>query len=234
MCAAAARTRPALQKSGIVDAAMAIAREQGLDAVSMRSVAAVCGVQAMSLYHHVRNKADLLALMAQRSLSQLPQPDPDLAPRPQLTQMVLAMHRMGIANPALLEALAATPYPGGPANQDQTTQTSQAVQAVSLSMAALSGWVVELLQRAGVPEPHLPRTWRAVITLIVGTTFITLSQLRLTPDLDTDDAAATNNSQQQQQQDLQWQIERLLVAGPTAGDSAPRTIRGRVITPSRT
>ena len=39
---------------------MRIMDEEGLDAVSMRRVAREVGVEAMSLYHHVRDKEDLL------------------------------------------------------------------------------------------------------------------------------------------------------------------------------
>jgi AcrR family transcriptional regulator len=42
---------------------MVIADEEGFDAVSMRSVARALGSGTMTLYHYVRNKDDLLALM---------------------------------------------------------------------------------------------------------------------------------------------------------------------------
>lgn len=44
----------------IVTAAVALADEDGMAAVSMRKVAARLGVEAMSLYHHVANKDALL------------------------------------------------------------------------------------------------------------------------------------------------------------------------------
>lgn len=56
---AAERRRP-LDRDQIVTAAVALADEDGLAAVSMRKVAARLGVEAMSLYHHVANKDDLL------------------------------------------------------------------------------------------------------------------------------------------------------------------------------
>lgn len=39
---------------------MAIADEGGIEALSMRSIATKLGVEAMSLYHHVANKEDIL------------------------------------------------------------------------------------------------------------------------------------------------------------------------------
>jgi AcrR family transcriptional regulator len=48
----------------IVEAAVAVADEGGLGAVSMRNVARALGVEAMSLYHHVANKDALLDALA--------------------------------------------------------------------------------------------------------------------------------------------------------------------------
>lgn len=50
----------------IVAAGMSVFNEVGYDRLSMRLVAARLGVQPGSLYYHVRNKAVLLALMADR------------------------------------------------------------------------------------------------------------------------------------------------------------------------
>ncbi len=55
----AGRGRP-LSRDAIVLAGVQIADNSGLPAVSMRSLARALGVEAMSLYHHVANKEDLL------------------------------------------------------------------------------------------------------------------------------------------------------------------------------
>lgn len=57
---AEAPARERLTRERIVKAALRIMDEEGLDAVSMRRVAREVGVEAMSLYHHVRDKEDLL------------------------------------------------------------------------------------------------------------------------------------------------------------------------------
>lgn len=51
----------------IVAAGMAVFAEVGFERLSMRLVAGQLGVQPSSLYHHVRNKAVLLGLMADRA-----------------------------------------------------------------------------------------------------------------------------------------------------------------------
>jgi AcrR family transcriptional regulator len=52
--------RPALSRDRIVDAAARVADSRGLSGVSMRNVGRELGVEAMSLYHHVSSKDDLL------------------------------------------------------------------------------------------------------------------------------------------------------------------------------
>jgi TetR/AcrR family transcriptional regulator, tetracycline repressor protein len=52
--------RERLSRDRVVRAALRVMDEEGLDAVTMRRVAREVGVEAMSLYHHVRDKEDLL------------------------------------------------------------------------------------------------------------------------------------------------------------------------------
>ena len=58
--------KPGLSVDRIVDAAIRIADEEGLDSVSMRRVATDLGTGAMSLYRYVPGKAELLDLMLDR------------------------------------------------------------------------------------------------------------------------------------------------------------------------
>ena len=51
-------------RADVVDAALRVLDEQGLEFCSMRRVAAALDVQPSALYHHVPNKQTLLALMA--------------------------------------------------------------------------------------------------------------------------------------------------------------------------
>ncbi len=53
-------SRPPLNRDRILAAAVGIADERGVAAVTMREVAARLGVEAMSLYNHVANKDDIL------------------------------------------------------------------------------------------------------------------------------------------------------------------------------
>ncbi len=55
-----AKARPPLSKERVLRAAVVLADEGGIEALSMRKLADELGVKAMSLYNHVANKDDLL------------------------------------------------------------------------------------------------------------------------------------------------------------------------------
>ncbi len=59
-----AKIRERLTRDRVIEAALEIMDAEGLEAVSMRRVAREVGVEAMSLYNHVRDKEDLLAGIA--------------------------------------------------------------------------------------------------------------------------------------------------------------------------
>ncbi|MFI9101295.1 TetR/AcrR family transcriptional regulator C-terminal domain-containing protein [Streptomyces fildesensis] len=67
-----------LTRERIVLAAIAIADAEGLQAASMRRVAAELGVAAMALYRHVPGKEELVVLMADEAAgrAELPEPGP--------------------------------------------------------------------------------------------------------------------------------------------------------------
>ncbi len=62
-----ARTSPqGLTREAIVGAAVALADQGGIAAITMRAVAASLGVEAMSLYHHIADKRALLDAASER------------------------------------------------------------------------------------------------------------------------------------------------------------------------
>ncbi|GAA1525993.1 TetR/AcrR family transcriptional regulator [Nocardioides humi] len=64
--------RPRVSLDGIVAAAVRVADAEGLEAASMQRVAAEVGVTKMALYRHVPGKAELVALMVDRTLGEPP------------------------------------------------------------------------------------------------------------------------------------------------------------------
>lgn len=70
--------RPSLTRDRIAAVAVEIADNEGFDAVSMRNVARALGVGTMSLYHYIRTKDDLLALMDDRLMAEVVVPEGEL------------------------------------------------------------------------------------------------------------------------------------------------------------
>jgi AcrR family transcriptional regulator len=70
---AATRATTRLSREGIVTAAIGLADRDGLAALSMRRLAQHLGVDAMSIYYHVRDKDALLAAMADAVVAQIDQ-----------------------------------------------------------------------------------------------------------------------------------------------------------------
>jgi TetR/AcrR family transcriptional regulator, tetracycline repressor protein len=68
--------RPKLDRAAIVEAALGLLDEAGLDALSTRSLAAALGVKGPSLYWHFKGMAELRDAMADAVLAEaLPAPD---------------------------------------------------------------------------------------------------------------------------------------------------------------
>jgi len=70
------RSREPLTRDRVIEAALRVMDEEGLDAVSMRRVAREVGVEAMSLYHHVEDKEDLLDGICEHIMAGFEFPDP--------------------------------------------------------------------------------------------------------------------------------------------------------------
>jgi AcrR family transcriptional regulator len=73
-------TREPLDRAAIVARAVAFADERGTDALSMRKLAAELGYEVMSLYNHVANKDEVLALMVDAVAAEIPAPHPTAEP----------------------------------------------------------------------------------------------------------------------------------------------------------
>jgi AcrR family transcriptional regulator len=97
----AARRQP-LSRGQVLRAAVALADQGGIGAVSMRKLGQVLGVEAMSLYNHVARKSDLLDGMIDIVFSEIGLPAGDGGWKPAMRQRavsareVLGRHRWAI------------------------------------------------------------------------------------------------------------------------------------------
>ena len=94
-------------------AALEVLQVEGFDGLTMRRLAAQLGVKAASLYNHVRNKDELLALVADAICAEIPPPVPGLGWREQLQRGGRAIRRVLLAHRDGARVMAATP-PYGP------------------------------------------------------------------------------------------------------------------------
>jgi AcrR family transcriptional regulator len=70
--------KPRLGRAELASVAIRVADAEGIDAVSMRRLATELDVGTMTLYHYVRTKDELLALMVDELLDELVVPDAEL------------------------------------------------------------------------------------------------------------------------------------------------------------
>jgi AcrR family transcriptional regulator len=99
------RDRPAkspLSEDAVVDAALAILKTEGFEAVSMRRVAAALDTGAASLYVYVAGREGLLEAMLDRVIAtiQLDPPDPSRW-RAQLHTLLARLHEALVAHPGI-------------------------------------------------------------------------------------------------------------------------------------
>lgn len=96
------RPRGSLTRDHVVEAALRLADEEGLEALTMPTLARRLGCGVMTIYGYIQNKEDLLDAIAQRGLAdlQLPQPLPP-GTGPLLVAWGRAMRRTLMAHPSL-------------------------------------------------------------------------------------------------------------------------------------
>jgi AcrR family transcriptional regulator len=86
--------RPALTRDRVLVAAVELADQGGLESVSMRKVAAGLGVEAMSLYHHVEGKEDLLHGMLELVVAEMEVASPEQGWKEALRSSAISAHEV--------------------------------------------------------------------------------------------------------------------------------------------
>jgi AcrR family transcriptional regulator len=105
---------PALDRDQIVQAALELLDEVGFDGLTMRNLAKKLGVQAASLYWHVRNKQDLLSLLAEEICESIQEPNRALPWQVQLEAMANEYRRVLLVHRDAAQVLASSGGPSGP------------------------------------------------------------------------------------------------------------------------
>jgi AcrR family transcriptional regulator len=136
-------------RAAILEAALKIADDQGLDAVTMHAVAKRLRVTPMALYRHVASKAALLDGLVEVLLTEFPLPARDLPWDEFLAGLAAEIRATACRHPAVFLLLLSRP-----------TVTSAAI--------GVRDAIYQALRQAGVHETAVVRTERLLSTVVLG------------------------------------------------------------------
>jgi AcrR family transcriptional regulator len=169
--------RPRHTRAEVVEAAVAIAGQEGLDAVTIRSVAARLGAGAMSLYSYVPDKEALIYDMVERVSAELEVPaEPSGDWRADLRLLAGGQRALLHRHPWLIDALSHR-QPLGPATLAYLEFTLAALEPTGLdagtrleTVGLLNGVVISLVRAelADRDAPADPAAAAAALARLVG------------------------------------------------------------------
>jgi AcrR family transcriptional regulator len=165
------RPRGSLTPELILDAAEALAAEQGFAALSMRAAAARLGAVPMALYNHFATKKQLIDALLDRVLGRLDPPPATGDPQDDLRAFARAHRKLLSGHPWAVAPLFSSPSPG--------------LNAVRIGEHALA-----ILERAGFDDAGAVAAFSGVIALNYGWASFTTAR-DLDPDAPAHDVTAT-------------------------------------------
>ena len=122
------KTREPLTRERVLEAALGIMDREGPGAVTMRRLGRELGVEAMSLYNHVRDKDDLITGMIERVMSGFEVPDADTW-EDRARALVRSWRRVMKAHPGVIQLFA---------EHRQPMSDPEGLSPIELSLQALS------------------------------------------------------------------------------------------------
>jgi AcrR family transcriptional regulator len=143
--------REPLSRARILGAALAIVDAEGLSAISMRRVGEALGVEAMSLYNHVPNKAAILDGVFEIILAELPPARQHPTWKEALRERALALAGVLRAHPNALPLFANRP-------------------AVTPAAFEHMESALQTLQDAGMSPEHALAAFQILVAFVVGHT----------------------------------------------------------------
>ncbi len=145
--------RTPLSRARVLDAAVALADEHGIEAVSMRRLAKELGVEAMSLYNHVANKDEILDGIIDVVVREieLPSDEPDWK---------AALRRSAISTRDVL------------VRHRWASKLWMSRQGDGRARLVHGDWILRTLREAGLPKPVVYRAFHIFEAYFLG--FISL------------------------------------------------------------
>ncbi len=149
--------RTGLTTRAVAQAALGLLDAEGLEAVTMRRVAAALDVAPMTLYSYVTDREALLDEVAQLIYAEIEVPDEDAGPRASLRALMHHVRTVLLAHPGALPLVSAYP-----------PRTVAALAFVEAGYRSLC--------RAGVPPVHVVSSYRALAAYSLGTATVELNR----------------------------------------------------------
>ena len=141
--------KPALTRQGIIDAAFAILREEGLNKVTMRRIAEVLDTGPASLYVYVRNTADLHAQILDALLAAVTESLPTEGTWRDRLKQLLTHYMLVLFEYPEIARMTLTTHPSGP------------------NYLALVEHILALLKEGGMPDREA--AWMIDLLLLYAT-----------------------------------------------------------------
>jgi AcrR family transcriptional regulator len=146
--------RVPLSRDRVLDAAVALADEAGLESLTMRKLGQSLGVEAMALYNHVDSKGDLVDAMVDRVVGEIELPS-DGAWEVAIRKCAVSAHKVFLRHP----------WACGPAMGPSNSRG-----AARGSRLAYIEWLLGRLDEAGFPPDLTYRAYHALDSHILGFT----------------------------------------------------------------
>ncbi|MDL4774631.1 MULTISPECIES: TetR/AcrR family transcriptional regulator [Thermomonosporaceae] len=154
---------PRISREEIVEAAHRVVDAEGAGKLTMRRLARELGCTPMALYHHVRDKDELLLLLLDDYAARLPRPEPPAEPRERIVAVATAL-RDGLAGlPWIAEVLTAD-------------------DLLSVSALWYSEHIVDAAVQAGLTLDRAVHAYRAIWYYTAGEIIIRASAARRRAD----------------------------------------------------
>jgi AcrR family transcriptional regulator len=171
---AKSKPRTPLSRERVLRAALALADERGLEALSMRKLAQELGVEAMSLYNHVANKGDLVDAIVDLAVGEIELPSSTEDWEAAVRECAISAH----------EAFLRHPWACSLAMSPTTTRTARATRLKYME------WLLRQLREAGFSPELTYHAYHALDSHILGFTMWQLGHSAGAKDLGEGDELA--------------------------------------------
>jgi TetR/AcrR family tetracycline transcriptional repressor len=145
------RRREPLTRERILQAALHIMDDEGLEAVTMRRLGRELGVEAMSLYNHVKDKEDILDGILEVVMAEFEFPEETGDWEADVRAGARAWRRLMIAHPAVIALFAESKHPASSPERLRPME-----------------WAFDLFVRGGLSEDEVVHAFRAFGGYIMG------------------------------------------------------------------